>query len=99
MELIEPPALADALTHLDGWEGDTTGISRTLSLSTFPAAISAVDRIALVAEEINHHPDIDIRWRTLTLRVTTWEADGHVTDLDLDLAARIDTILNAATGR
>jgi 4a-hydroxytetrahydrobiopterin dehydratase len=99
MELIEPPALADALTHLDGWEGDTTGISRTVSLPTFPAAIAAVDQIAVAAEEIDHHPDIDIRWRTLMLHVTTWEADGHVTDLDLDLAARIDTILSAATGQ
>jgi 4a-hydroxytetrahydrobiopterin dehydratase len=99
MELIESTALADALTRLDGWQGDTTGISRTVSLATFPAAIAAVDQIALAAEEIDHHPDIDIRWRTLTLRVTTWEADSHVTDLDLNLAARIDKILKAATGR
>jgi 4a-hydroxytetrahydrobiopterin dehydratase len=97
MDVIESAALADALTRLDGWAGDTTGIARTVSLPTFPAAIAAVDQIALAAEEINHHPDIDIRWRTLTLRLTTWDADGHVTTLDLDLAARIDAILSAAT--
>ena len=93
MELIDPTALAKALTQLDGWVGDTKGISRTVSLPTFPAAIAAVDRIAVAAEAIDHHPDIDIRWRTLTLRVTTWEADSHVTDLDLTLAARIDAAL------
>src|SRR5947199_7948272 len=99
MEPIEPAALADALNRLDGWEGDVTGISRTASLPTFPAAIAAVDQIALAAEEIDHHPDIDIRWRTLTLRLTTWDADRRVTDLDLRLAARIDAILSAATRR
>ncbi len=93
MRLIEPDALASALTLLDGWDGDTSGLSRTVTLPTFPDAIDAVDQIAVVAEEINHHPDIDIRWRTLTLRVTTWEADSHVTDLDLTLATRIDAVL------
>jgi len=61
---------------------------------TFPdfrAAIRGVDEIALVAEEMDHHPDIDIRWRTLHLTLTTHSAGG-VTQLDVELAHRIDEI-------
>ena len=51
--------------------------------------------IADVAEEMDHHPDVDLRWRTLHLAVVTHSAGG-VTDLDLELARRIDAL---ATGR
>jgi 4a-hydroxytetrahydrobiopterin dehydratase len=93
MESLDQPAVTAALASLPDWTGDTNGIARTVSLSTFPAAIVAVDRIAVAAEAANHHPDIDIRWRTLTLRLTTWEADSHVTDQDISLAGQIDAIL------
>jgi len=58
----------------------------------FPAAITVVDKVAVIAEEMNHHPDIDIRWRTLMFRLSTHSAGG-VTDLDLELARRIETVL------
>ena len=97
MEPLDPKVLADALAHLDGWVGDTSGITRTVSLPTFPAAIAAVDRIAEAAQAADHHPDIDIRWRTLTLRLTTWDAGSRVTDQDTSLAAQIDAILRSAS--
>jgi 4a-hydroxytetrahydrobiopterin dehydratase len=42
-----------------------------------------------MAEDINHHPDIDIRWRNVTFGLSTHDAGG-VTSLDIDLAKRID---------
>ena len=56
-----------------------------------------VDRVAEVAEELDHHPDIDIRWRTLTFACATHSAGG-VTAKDLTLAARIDEIVRSAAG-
>jgi len=56
------------------------------------AAIAAVSRIAAIAEELDHHPDIDIRWRTVTLVVSTHSAGG-VTAADVELARRIDEVL------
>jgi 4a-hydroxytetrahydrobiopterin dehydratase len=88
-DLLTNDALAAALDTLDGWSGDTSAITRTAELPTFPAAITVVDRVAEVAEELNHHPDIDIRWRKLTFRCSTHSAGG-VTDLDVQLARRID---------
>jgi 4a-hydroxytetrahydrobiopterin dehydratase len=98
--MADPLTAADidgALSGLDGWTGDPAGISRTAELPSFPAAIGVVDRVAEVAEELDHHPDIDIRWRTLTFSCVTHSAGG-VTGLDVTLAGRIDEIVRAAQG-
>ncbi len=65
---------------------------RTVEFPSFPAAIVAVVDIAKIAEELEHHPDIDIRWRTVTFRLTT-HSDGGVTERDITLATRIDEIV------
>lgn len=80
------------LADLPEWNGDETTIIRTIEFGSFPAAIAAVDRVAVVAEELNHHPDIDIRWRTVTFRCSTHSA-GKVTERDFELARRIDEIV------
>ena len=91
-EVLDAEGLREALAGLDGWVGDAGRISRTVELSSFPAAIAVVDRVAGAAEEMNHHPDIDIRWRTLTF--TCWtHVVGGVTTYDVELARRIDEIV------
>lgn len=97
-ELLGPDEVRSALGLRPGWAGDAAAITRTVELPSFRAAIAVVDQVAEAAEEMNHHPDIDIRWRTLTFRCTTHSAGG-VTVRDLDLAARIDEILAAAGAR
>ncbi|MFI6160938.1 4a-hydroxytetrahydrobiopterin dehydratase [Micromonospora haikouensis] len=94
-DVLTAEAVRDGLGGLTGWTGDPTGISRTAELGSFPAAVAVVDRVAEVAEELDHHPDIDIRWRTLTFRCVTHSAGG-VTHRDLELARRIDDILRSA---
>lgn len=91
-DVLDAAEVRDALANLTGWSGDPTAISRTVELPSFLEAISAVDRVAVVAEELGHHPDIDIRFRTLTFRCRTHSAGG-VTERDLLLARRIDEIL------
>ncbi len=83
--------VADSLALLDGWTGDPSEITRLVEATSFPAAIDLVDRVALVAEEMDHHPDIDIRWRRVRFTLSTHDAGG-VTRLDLDLAALIDAL-------
>jgi 4a-hydroxytetrahydrobiopterin dehydratase len=92
-ELLSADDVGTAIGELDDWSGDTSAISRTASLATFPAAIEVVDRVAVVAEELNHHPDIDIRWRTVTFTLST-HSEGGVTDKDITLAKRIDLIVS-----
>jgi 4a-hydroxytetrahydrobiopterin dehydratase len=94
-EVLNATTVGRELSTLDGWTGDEHEITRTAKLPSFPTAIQVVDRVAEVAEEMDHHPDIDIRWRTLTFRCATHSAGG-VTELDLRLAKRIDEIVAAA---
>jgi 4a-hydroxytetrahydrobiopterin dehydratase len=91
-DVLGAEAVRAALANLDGWAGDDQEISRTAQLPSFPEAIAAVDRVAVMAEEMDHHPDIDIRWRTLTFRLSTHSAGG-VTQRDIELAGRINGIL------
>lgn len=93
-EVLTAEAVRDGLAGLDDWTGDPTGLSRTVELTDFPTAVTVVNRVAAIAEELDHHPDIDIRWRSLTFRCRTHSAGG-VTERDLNLARRIDDIIRS----
>jgi 4a-hydroxytetrahydrobiopterin dehydratase len=93
-ELLSEDAVTAALTDLPGWERDGNAIVRTAKLPSFPIAITVVDRVAAIAEERDHHPDIDIRWRTLTFRCST-HSEGGITQRDVDLAAAISEQVEA----
>jgi 4a-hydroxytetrahydrobiopterin dehydratase len=91
-DLPADDAVADALKRLPQWRREGPALLRTVQLATFTQAIAVVNRVAEIAENDNHHPDIDIRWRTVTFRCSTHSAAG-ITALDLSLAAEIDTVV------
>ena len=92
-EPIDPAQLAHQVAALDGWQGDVDHITRTVEAPSFMSGIELVRKVALAAEEDDHHPDIDIRWRRVTFTLTTHDAGGKVSELDLALARRIDAIV------
>ncbi|BCJ74096.1 4a-hydroxytetrahydrobiopterin dehydratase [Catellatospora sp. IY07-71] len=96
VEVLNPGELERGLTALAGWTGDVHGISRTVKLPSFPAALAVVARVGEAAESMDHHPDMDIRYRTLTFTCCT-HAAGGLTELDLRLARLIDDIVSDAT--
>jgi 4a-hydroxytetrahydrobiopterin dehydratase len=67
-------------------------IERSAELASFPQAIEVVNRVAERAEAANHHPDIDIRWRTVTFRLST-HSHGGITEKDIALAGEIDDVI------
>jgi 4a-hydroxytetrahydrobiopterin dehydratase len=73
------------------WSGGTDQIVRTVECPTFPLAITLVDRVAEHAEAMDHHPDIDIRWRKVTFTLST-HSEGGVTAKDITLAHVIDRL-------
>ncbi|WP_409185180.1 4a-hydroxytetrahydrobiopterin dehydratase [Amycolatopsis sp. VS8301801F10] len=93
-QLLNDSAVEQALGTVPEWQRDAATIVRTAELPSFPAAIEVVDRVAELAEEAGHHPDIDIRWRTLTFRLSTHSLGG-LTEADFALARRIDELLAA----
>jgi len=90
-ELLSGDDLAAALAGVDGWSGNTDGIERAIQAPTFLDGIRLVDAVAEAAEAADHHPDIDIRWRTVTFRLST-HSKGGVTDKDIALAKKINEL-------
>jgi 4a-hydroxytetrahydrobiopterin dehydratase len=84
-----------AALHAD-WRREGATLQRGAELPSFPAAIDVVHDIAIQAEAMDHHPDIDIRWRRLTFSLTTHSAGG-ITQLDIELAHRIDEAIDDAS--
>lgn len=76
------------------WTREGDALVGSVRAPTFLAAIAWVDRIAVIAEELDHHPDIDIRWRTLSFRLTSHDSGG-VTPRDLELGQRIDRVFSS----
>lgn len=90
-EVVTAEQLAGRLGGLEGWRGDTSGISKDYSLD-YDTAIRAVAEIGKAAIELEHRPDIDIRWDRLHVFLTTHTAGDVITELDFQLVARIDAI-------
>ena len=93
-QLLSDEEVGKALGRLRNWRRDEGALVREVELASFPQAIQVVNRVAEIAENDNHHPDIDIRWRTLTFRCSTHSAGG-ITQRDVDLAAAISEQVEA----
>jgi 4a-hydroxytetrahydrobiopterin dehydratase len=93
---MRPPALSSEesaifLKQLPQWKSNGVSITKTFTAETFPQVIEWVVAIAVAAEELDHHPDLDIRWTTLIVTLTTHDRSA-LTHLDFDLATAIDEI-------
>ena len=93
-ELMTDDQVTEALRGLPSWSAQENTLMRIVELKSFTQAIQVVNRVAEIAENNDHHPDIDIRWRTLTFRVST-HSQGGVTALDISLASEIDGVIEA----
>lgn len=91
-DVLAAETIADFCSGNPQWHVGDDRLVRSATAPTFPEAIAWVVAVAHTAEELDHHPDIDIRWRTVTFRLWTHSAGG-VTELDLDLARRIDALV------
>jgi 4a-hydroxytetrahydrobiopterin dehydratase len=76
------------------WQDQAGALVREFELPSFPAAIEFVDRLGELAESENHHPDIDIRYRRVTVRWTT-HSEGGITDKDREMAKRTSALVAA----
>ena len=78
-----------SLTTLPEWKRNGEIITRTFQFKDFPAAMKFVNVVADLAEQAQHHPDVDIRWNKVTLALTTHDAGG-LTQKDFALAKQFD---------
>lgn len=89
--LLTESEIADALATLPAWTRSGAALTRSIEADSFLTGIELVRAVAEVAEATDHHPDIDIRWRTIHFTLSTHSADG-LTELDLALAREIDRL-------
>ena len=76
------------------WEEQDNALVREFEFESFPQAIEFVNRLAEAAEQTNHHPDIDIRYRKVTVRWTT-HSEGGITERDRTMAERTAALVAA----
>jgi 4a-hydroxytetrahydrobiopterin dehydratase len=92
MALLTDEQVDAALPDLDGWERAEGALRRSIKFPSFLAGIDVVRRVAEHAESKDHHPDIDIRWRTVTFALVT-HSKGGITKNDIAMAHDIDGII------
>lgn len=91
MALLDGPEIQAFLESHQGWEVRDGMISKTYVLADFASAVGFLASVGVVAERAFHHPDIDLRYRRVTVSVTTHD-EGGLTRKDTELAARIDRL-------
>ncbi len=94
---MPPQKLSDleiqrALGTLSGWARRGDSLTKTYTFERFADGISFVDRVAKVADQMNHHPDIDVRYTKITMTLSTHDAGG-ITSSDLKLAESIEGLV------
>jgi 4a-hydroxytetrahydrobiopterin dehydratase len=92
MAVLTDEQVDAALPELNGWKRSEGALRRSIKFPSFLDGIDAVRRVAEHAEAKDHHPDIDIRWRTVTFALVTHSAGG-ITQNDIDMARDIDGII------
>ena len=88
MERLAEDVLSSALEHV-AWEREGDKLVKVVEKKDFAEAMGFVNAVAQMAEAANHHPDIEIHWNRVTLRLWTHTVGG-ITQNDLDLAGGID---------
>lgn len=87
---MDDPKIAAALNTVPTWQQAGQVIARTYEFADFPAAMNFVNAVAGLAEQAQHHPDIDVRWNKVTLAFTTHDSGG-LTEKDFSMARLCDT--------
>jgi len=91
MAVLTDSEIQKALGSLSGWQRNGLAIQRVFRFADFKEAMKFVNKIADAAEQANHHPDIDIRYNTVTMALVSHDSGG-VTQRDVRMAGIINGI-------
>ena len=91
MARLNDSDIDERLAGLDGWERSGDAIVKQFDNGDFKGSVEFVNRLTPVAEEMNHHPDLEISWKTVTVTIST-HSEGGLTDGDFALARRIESL-------
>lgn len=92
-KLLTAPEIKAHLKRLKGWNHEGKFVTKAFEFDKFMDGIAFVNRVAEVAEEQEHHPDINIRYTTVKLSIQT-HSEGGVTEWDIELASAIEKMVS-----
>ena len=91
MALLSDAEVDARLAELPGWARSGTAIEKEFDRGDFVGSVEFVRRLTGPAEEMGHHPDLELSWSEVKVSITN-HAAGGLTDADFELAARIDAL-------
>ncbi len=91
MALLSQSEIEGKLAELPGWEQSGEAIVKEFKREDFVGSVRFVDSLVDPAEEMNHHPDLEISWDTVTVKIST-HSEGGLTANDFELAGKIDAL-------
>jgi 4a-hydroxytetrahydrobiopterin dehydratase len=91
MALLSDAEIEAKLAGLDGWERRDEAIAKAFDRGDFVGSVKFVDSLVAPAEEMGHHPDLEISWSTVTVTIST-HSEGGLTAADFELASKIDAL-------
>ncbi|HSK50992.1 MAG TPA: 4a-hydroxytetrahydrobiopterin dehydratase [Solirubrobacterales bacterium] len=91
MALLSDGEIEAKLGELSSWERQGEAIVRRFERGDFVGSVKFVDALVEPAEAMGHHPDLEISWDTVTVRIST-HSEGGLTAADFELAAKIDAL-------
>jgi 4a-hydroxytetrahydrobiopterin dehydratase len=91
MARLNDTEIDERLAGLDGWKRSGDAIQKQFDNGDFKGSVEFVNRLTPEAEEMNHHPDLEISWKDVTVTIST-HSEGGLTEGDFELARRIDSL-------
>jgi 4a-hydroxytetrahydrobiopterin dehydratase len=91
MARLSDAEIDERLGGLEGWERTGEAIAKQFDNGDFKGSVDFVNRLTPEAEDMNHHPDLEISWKTVTVTIST-HSEGGLTENDFELARRIDAL-------
>ncbi|MEX0746594.1 MAG: 4a-hydroxytetrahydrobiopterin dehydratase [Rhodothermales bacterium] len=92
MKPLSKDEINKALGELAGWGFEGDQLKKSFKFDDFRSAVGFIVRISFEAEELNHHPELKNVYNQVDISLNTHDAGGKVTQLDVDLAKRIDRL-------
>lgn len=89
--LLAQSEIKEQMKRIPEWDLNKKSVERTFEFDDFTLAIDFVNAVAEIAEEEDHHPDIDVRWNKVRLALST-HSEGGLTAADFEVAEKIDTL-------
>lgn len=91
MALLSDSEVQERLARLSGWRRSGEAIEKSFERGDFVASVRFVSSLVEPAEAMNHHPDVEVSWGTVTVKIST-HSEGGLTAADFELAEKIDAL-------